>query len=48
MMCVTGLSVTVFTWSMIAWPQSASLVSTSTTPVPVTKTAVLPPPPVTM
>ena len=48
MMWVTGLSVTVFTLSMIAWPQLASLVSTSTTPLAVTNTAVLPPPPVTM
>ena len=45
MMWVIGLSVTVFTWSRIAWPQLASLVSTSTTPLAVTNTAVLPPPP---
>ena len=48
MMWVTGLSVTVFTLSMIAWPQFASLVSTRTTPLAVMKAAVLPPPPVIM
>ena len=48
MMWVTGLSVTVFTLSMMAWPQLASFVSTSTTPLAVMNTAVLPPPPVTM
>jgi hypothetical protein len=41
----TGLSVTVFTWFIIGAPLSASFVSTSTTPVPVTNTVVLPPAP---
>ena len=45
MIVVTGLSVTERTWSMIRWPQLASLVSTITTPFDVTNAAVLPPPP---
>ena len=42
-MWVTGLSVTFFTSSRMAWPLSASLVSTSSTPFAMTHTAVLPP-----
>ena len=41
----TGLSVTAFTWDMIASPLLASFVSTSTTPLLVTNTVVLPPAP---
>ncbi len=44
MMWVTGLFVTVFTWSRMAWPQLGFLVSTSTTPLAVMNAAVLPPP----
>src|SRR5688572_15858627 len=45
MMCVTGLLVTDFTLSRMTGPQSGYLVSTSTTPLAVMNTAVLPPPP---
>src|SRR5262245_44439813 len=45
MIVVTGLSVTVLTWFMIGSPLLASLVSTSTTPVLLTKTVVFPPAP---
>jgi hypothetical protein len=43
MIVVIGLLVTVFTLSRMTCPHPASLVSTSTTPVSVMKTAVLPP-----
>src|SRR5262245_51094040 len=45
MSIVTGLSVTVLTWFMIASPLLASLVSTSTTPASVRNTVVLLPAP---
>ena len=45
MIVVTGLSVSVFSLVRIGWPQPLTFVSTSTTPVAVTKAAVLPPPP---
>ena len=48
MIIVTGSSVTVRTWSRMASPQPGFLVSTSTTPSPVTSAAVFPPPPVIM
>ena len=48
MMCVIGLSLTVRTWSRMAWPLLASLVSTSTTPLAATSTPVFPPWPGTM
>ena len=43
MMRVIGLSLTLFTLSSTAWPQPASLSSTSVTPASVMKTATLPP-----
>ncbi len=43
MMRVIGLSVTLFTLSSTAWPQPASLSSTSVTPPSVMNTATLPP-----
>ena len=43
MMRVTGLLVTLFTLSGTAWPQPASLSSTSVTPPSVMNTATLPP-----
>jgi hypothetical protein len=43
MIVVTGLFVTVLSLSRIAWPQPASLVSTSVTPLSVMKIATLPP-----
>ena len=43
MMVVTGLSVTVLILSSRTWPHPASLVSTTTTPLFVTKTPVFPP-----
>ena len=43
MIIVTGLLVTVLIRSRMTWPHPASLVSTTTTPVSVMKTAVLPP-----
>src|SRR5262245_6651132 len=43
MIRVTGLSVTVFSLSRIAWPQPASFVSTSVTPPSVINTATSPP-----
>ena len=42
-MCVIGLLVTAFTWSRMAWPLLATLVSTSTTPPAVMRAAVFPP-----
>ena len=42
---VTGLLVTVLTSSSSGWPQPGSFVSTTTAPVAVRKSAVLPPPP---
>src|SRR4029453_4232798 len=43
MIVVIGLSVTVLIRSMIGFPHPGSFVSTSTTPLSVTSTAVLPP-----
>ena len=43
MMVVTGLLVTVLILSRITWPHPASFVSTTTTPLAVMNTAVLPP-----
>jgi hypothetical protein len=43
MMRVIGLLVTLFTLSSTAWPQPASLSSTSVTPPSVMNTATLPP-----
>ena len=43
MIVVIGLSVTVLIRSRIGWPQPGSFVSTSSTPLSVTSTAVLPP-----
>ncbi len=48
MMVVTGLGVSSLTLSRMGWPQPGSFVSTTTTPVVPTKTAVLPPPPLSM
>ncbi len=45
MISTTGLSVTFFTSSRIAWPLPGILVSTSTTPAFCTTTRVFPPPP---
>ena len=45
MMWVIGLSLTLLTWSRIAWPLLASLVSTSTMPLAATKATVFPPAP---
>ena len=42
---VTGLSVSVFTLWSNGWPQPGFFVSTRVTPLAVTNTAVLPPPP---
>ena len=48
MIIVTGSSVTVRTLSRMASPHPGFLVSTRTTPSPVTRAAVFPPPPVIM
>src|SRR5258705_11856471 len=45
MSVVTGLSVSVLILSRIGWPQPGFFESMTPTPVPVTKTEVLPPPP---
>jgi hypothetical protein len=42
---VTGFGVSSFTLSRIGWPQPGFFASTTVTPLAVTKTAVLPPPP---
>ena len=48
MIVVTGLGVSSLILSRMGWPQPGSFVSTTTTPLVPTKTAVLPPPPLSM